>query len=66
MKYRSRNRARELREDEIKCPFCGCQWDDDTEEDRYKVGSSTYVHYCRECGLEFINGVTRDIEYKYS
>lgn len=65
MKYPSRNRHRELREDEIECPYCHCKWDNPTEEDYY-LFSHTRIYYCRDCGEEFINGVTRDIEYKYS
>lgn len=65
MKYRSRNRKREIREDEIECPYCHYKWEHPTEEDYY-LYSCTKIYYCRECGDEFINGVTRNILYKYS
>lgn len=65
MKLRSRNRPKEINDYEIECPYCGCKWTDDTEEDYYSY-LHTKIHYCRKCGLEFVNGVTKSIEYKYS
>lgn len=65
MKYPSRNRKREVREDEIECPYCHCKWTDVKEEDFYTY-SCTKIFYCRDCQEEFVNGITRDILYKYS
>ncbi len=51
----------------IECPYCRCKWlvSEDTEADRY-IYSNTVIHYCRECGEEFVANVTKDIKYKYS
>lgn len=65
MKIPSRNRAREVKEDEIECPYCHCKWCNPVEEDFYMY-LHTKIFYCRECGEEFINGITKDILYKYS
>lgn len=50
---------------EIICPYCKDKYTDETEDDYYTY-ENTKINYCRKCGLEFINGITRDIEYKYS
>ena len=65
MKYPSRNKPKKVREDEIECPYCHHKWKDVTEDDYYTY-SCTKIFYCRKCGEEFINGITKDILYKYS
>ena len=66
MKLPSRNRAKTNITD-IECPYCKHKYpiSEETKDD-YEMVENTKVHWCRECGFEFVNGVTRNVRYKYS
>lgn len=66
MKYPSRNRAK-TNITHIECPYCKHSYpiSDETEDD-YVIVENSKIHYCRKCGWEFMNGITKDITYKYS
>lgn len=61
---RSRNKV-VIREEIIKCSYCGAVYTDETEDDYYFY-LTTKINYCRECQEEFVNGITENILYKYS
>ena len=63
----SRNRPRYFREEEIECPYCHCKWEEkETLETDFYMYLHTKIYYCKKCGEEFVNNVTKDILYKYS
>lgn len=66
MKYPSRCR-KQTNVTQVKCPYCKHTYliAEETEDDYY-IYSNTKINYCRRCGEEFINGITKDITYKYS
>ncbi len=66
MKLPSRNKKSD-NITKIKCPYCKHEYskDEEVEEDCYTF-KNTKIHICRECGNEFINTITKDIEYKYN
>ena len=66
MKIPSRNKT-QSNITKIKCPFCKCEYsiNEETEIDYYTF-KNTKIHICRQCFNEFVNGITRDVEYVYS
>lgn len=66
MKFLSRNKQ-PSNIIKIKCPYCKHEYTIEEEMlDDYYTFKNTKIHICRECGNEFINGITKDIEYIYS
>lgn len=66
MKFPSRNR-KPSNITKIVCPYCKHYYpiEEETEDDYYQI-KSIKIHWCRKCGMEFVNGVTKDITYVYS